>query len=62
VLRATGFVLLGFAAGKAYPMVERVAGTAGRILLGAIVVVALAAWLGRSARHRLPASKRHGKH
>jgi membrane-associated protein len=64
VLWATGFVLLGYAAGKAYPMVERVAGTAGLVLLGAIAVVAMATLLGRrrSARHGPPAPPRHGEH
>jgi membrane-associated protein len=63
VLWATGFVLLGYAAGKAYPMVERVAGTAGLILLGAIAVVAMATLRGRrrSARHGRPAPPRHGE-
>ncbi len=64
VLWATGFVLLGYAAGKAYPMAERVAGTAGLVLLGAIAVVAMAMLLGRrrSARHGRPAPSRHGEH
>jgi len=45
VLWATGFVLLGFAAGPAWGTAERVAGRAGLALLGAIVVVAVAAAL-----------------
>jgi membrane-associated protein len=63
MLWATGFVLLGYAAGKAYPMVERVAGTAGLILLGAIAVVAMATLRGRrrSARPGRPAPERHGE-
>jgi membrane-associated protein len=60
VLWATGFVLLGSAAGKAYPMVERTAGTAGLVLLGAIFVAAVAALLARrrSARPGRPVSER----
>jgi membrane-associated protein len=45
VLWATGFVLLGFAAGPAWGMAERVAGRAGLVLLGAIVAGAVAAAL-----------------
>jgi membrane-associated protein len=52
VLWATGFVLLGFAAGRAYRMVERVAGQAGLVLLGAIVVGAATAALIRRRRAR----------
>jgi membrane-associated protein len=56
VLWATGFGLLGFAAGGAYPTVERVAGRAGLVLLGAIVAGAAAAALVRRRRPR-----RHGR-
>jgi membrane-associated protein len=52
VLWATGFVLLGYAAGRAYRMVERVAGQAGLVLLGAIVVGAATAALIRRRRAR----------
>ena len=52
VLWATGFVLLGFAAGRAYRMVERVAPQAGLVLLGAIVVGAATAALIRRRRAR----------
>jgi membrane-associated protein len=52
VLWATGFVLLGFAAGRAYRTAERVAGQAGLVLLGAIVVGAAAAALLRRRRAR----------
>jgi membrane-associated protein len=45
VLWATGFVLLGFAAGPAWRTAEGVAGRAGLVLLGALVVVAAAAAL-----------------
>jgi membrane-associated protein len=63
VLWATGFVLLGFAAGRAYPTVERVAGQAGLVLLGAIVVGAAAAAVvrrRRSGRRGRPAPERQG--
>ena len=56
VLWATGSVLLGFAAGRAYRTAERVAGQAGLVLLGAIVAVAAAAALVRRQRAR-----RHGR-
>jgi membrane-associated protein len=56
VLWATGFVLLGFAAGRAYPTVERVAGRAGLVLLGVIAAGAAAAVLVRRRR-----SGRHGR-
>jgi len=65
VLWATGFVLLGFAAGGAYPTVERVAGSAGLVLLGAIVAVASAAALvrrRRSGRDGRPAPDEPGEH
>jgi len=45
VLWATGFVLLGFAAGPAWRTAERVAGQAGLVVLGTVVVVAAAAAL-----------------
>jgi membrane-associated protein len=63
VLWATGFVLLGFAAGPAWGTAERVAGRAGLVLLGTIVVVAAAAALLRRRRpgHRdRPAPERPG--
>jgi membrane-associated protein len=50
VLWATGFVLLGFAAGPAWRTAERLAGRAGLLLLGAIVVGAAAAVLLRRRR------------
>jgi membrane-associated protein len=40
VLWATGFVLLGFAAGRAWRTAERLAGRAGLVLLATIVVAA----------------------
>jgi membrane-associated protein len=63
VLWATGFVLLGFAAGPAWRTVERVAGRAGLVLLGAIVVVTAAAALLHRRRHGhlgRPAPERSG--
>jgi membrane-associated protein len=57
VLWATGFVLLGFTAGRAYRRVEHVAGTAGLVLLGMIVAGAAAATLVRRRR-----SVRNGRH
>jgi membrane-associated protein len=51
LLWATGFVLLGFAAGRAYRTVERVAGQGGLVLLGAIVAGAAVAGLARRRRH-----------
>jgi membrane-associated protein len=45
VVWATGFVLLGFAAGPAWRTAERVAGGAGLVLLGVIVAGAAAAAL-----------------
>jgi membrane-associated protein len=61
-LWATGFVLLGFAAGPAWRAAERFASRAGLVLLGTIVVVATAALarrrgLGRRGR---PAPERPG--
>jgi len=56
VLWATGFVLLGFAAGPAWRTAERVVGNAGLVLLGVIVAVAAAAALVRRRR-----SRRHGR-
>jgi membrane-associated protein len=47
VLWATGFVLLGFAAGRAWPTAERLAGRAGLALLAAIVVAATVALVRR---------------
>jgi hypothetical protein len=55
VLWATGFVLLGFAAGPAWRTAERVAGRAGLLLLGVIVAGAATAVLVRRRR-----SGRHG--
>jgi membrane-associated protein len=53
VLWATGVVLLGFAAGPAWRTAERVAGRAGLVLLGAIVVVAVTLLVRRRPpRHR----------
>jgi membrane-associated protein len=60
VLWATGFVLLGFAAGPAWRTAERVAGRAGLVLLGAIVATAAGAALlhrrrlGRRGRPAAP--------
>ena len=54
VLWAAGFVLLGFAAGRAYPTVERVAGKVGLVLLGTIVAAAVVAALVH--RRRRPRS------
>jgi undecaprenyl-diphosphatase len=45
VLWATGSVLLGFGAGGAYRTAERIAGQAGLVVLGAVVVGATAAAL-----------------
>jgi membrane-associated protein len=53
VLWATGFVLLGFAAGRAWRTAERFAGRAGLVLLGMIVVaVAVALVRRRRSGHR----------
>jgi membrane-associated protein len=63
VLWATGFVLVGFAAGPAWRTVERVAGRAGLVLLLTIVVVAPAAALLHRRRHGhrgRPAPERSG--
>jgi membrane-associated protein len=64
VLWATGFVLLGFAAGPAWRTAEHIAGRAGLLLLGAVVVAGAAA---AALRHRQrpghrgrPASERPG--
>jgi membrane-associated protein len=54
MLWATGFVLLGYAAGQAYRTAERIAGQAGLALLGAIVVSAAAALLIRRRHHHHP--------
>jgi membrane-associated protein len=51
LLWATGFVLLGFVAGRAYQTVERIAGQGGLVLLGAIVAGAAVAALARRWRH-----------
>ena len=64
VLWATGFVLLGFAAGRAWRTAERLAGRTGLVLLGVIVAGAAAAALvrrRRSGRHRRPAAGRPGE-
>jgi membrane-associated protein len=53
VLWATGFVLLGFAAGPAWATAERIAGRAGLALLGVIVVGAAAAALLARRRPRV---------
>jgi membrane-associated protein len=58
VLWATGYVLLGFAAGPAWRTAERVAGGVGLVLLGGIVAVAGTALLvrrRRPGRRRRPA-------
>jgi membrane-associated protein len=47
VLWATGFVLLGFAAGRAWRTAERLAGRAGLVLLATIVVAATVALVRR---------------
>ena len=63
MLWASGFVLLGFAAGPAWRTVERFAGQAGLVLLGVILVGAAAAALFHRRRpgHRgRPASERTG--
>jgi membrane-associated protein len=63
VLWATGFVLLGFAAGPAWRTAERLAGQAGLLLVGAVVIGAAAAALFHRRRpgHRdRPASERLG--
>ena len=65
VLWATGFVLLGFAAGPAWGTAESVAGRAGLVLLGTIVVVAAAVALlrwRRSGDRGRPAPERPGRH
>jgi undecaprenyl-diphosphatase len=51
VLWATGSVLLGFAAGGAYRTAERIAGEAGIVMLGVIVVGATVAALVHRRRH-----------
>jgi membrane-associated protein len=64
VLWATGFVLLGFAAGPAWRTVERVAGRAGLVLLATIVAVAATALVCRRRRGRRrgrPAPARPGE-
>jgi undecaprenyl-diphosphatase len=63
VLWATGFILLGFAAGPAWRTAERLADGAGLVLLGTIVVAAITAALVRRRRpaHRgRPAPERPG--
>ncbi|HEV2896093.1 MAG TPA: DedA family protein [Actinomycetota bacterium] len=62
VLWATGFVLLGFAAGPAWRTAERVAGGAGLALLGTIVLAAAAALLHawRPGHHGRPTPERPG--
>jgi membrane-associated protein len=47
VLWATGFVLLGFAAGRAWRTAERLAGRTGLVLFAMIVVVAAVALVRR---------------
>jgi len=62
VLWATGFVLLGYAAGRAFRTAERIAGQAGLALLGAIVVGATAALLIRRRRRaRQPTAPPQGR-
>jgi len=63
VLWATGFVLLGFAARPAWRTAERVAGQAGLVVLGTVVVVAAAAALlhrWRPGHRDRPAPERPG--
>ena len=62
VLWATGFVLLGFAAGPAWRTAERFAGGAGLALLGTIVLAAAAALLHawRPGHHGRPTPERPG--
>jgi membrane-associated protein len=62
VLWATGFVLLGFAAGPAWRRAERFAGRTGLVLLATIVVATTAALVRRRRpRHRgRPAPERPG--
>jgi undecaprenyl-diphosphatase len=63
VLWATGFVLVGFAAGPAWGTAERVAGRAGLALLATIVAVAATAALlhrRRSGHRGRPAPERPG--
>jgi membrane-associated protein len=65
VLWATGFVLLGFAAGRAWRAAEHIAGRVGLVLLGVILVGAAAAALvrrRRSGRHGRAAPERPGGH
>jgi membrane-associated protein len=50
-----GYVVLGYAAGSAYAVVEREVGTGLAIAIGTIVVAALAVWLYR--RHRSAARR-----
>ena len=53
LLWATGFVLLGYAAGPAYRTVERIAGQAGLALLAAVVTgTAVALWVTRRRSSR----------
>jgi membrane-associated protein len=52
VLWATGFVLLGYATGRAFRTAERIAGQASLALLGAIVVGTVVALLIRRRRAR----------
>jgi membrane-associated protein len=53
LLWATGFVLLGYAAGSAYRTVERIAGQAGLALLAAVVAgTAVAFWVTRRRSSR----------
>ncbi len=51
-LWATGFVLLGYAAGRSYRRVEEVAGVAGWGLLAVLVLVAVAVTIVRRRRSR----------
>jgi membrane-associated protein len=56
LLWATGFVLLGFAAGRAYAIVERIAGQAGLVVLGAIIAGSAAAAVVHRRRRGHPAA------
>jgi membrane-associated protein len=62
MLWATGFVVLGYAAGRAFRTAEHIAGQAGLALLGAIVVGAAAALLIRRRRRaRQPTTPSQGR-
>jgi membrane-associated protein len=54
-----GYVLLGYAAGSAYAVIEREVGAGLAIAIGVIVVAAIAVWLYR--RHRSAAGARSSR-